>query len=258
MLSVGEIATHTGLTVRTLHHWETKNLVTPIRSENGTRYYGAKQLIRIGQIQLLKSAGLKLSDIKALLDGHIVDQADFLRTQIHILEQKQQELTITIGTLTKAVTNLGKNDSVSLHHLCTALKNGRESMSQEDWQSIYDTYYSKEEQKQWADAKTQFVSEIGVGGIRDYEQKWQTLIIRIEAMITAHVSPKSDEAKQAAKDWHTLMQPLFEKNPTLKAGANRMYDDMENWDQKTEGKAPKAPFSPAVWSFIKEASATLS
>ncbi len=70
LLKVGELAKHTGLTVRTLHHYDAIDLLKPSgRSESGYRLYSREDVARLHGIQALRHLGLALGDIAGLLDG---------------------------------------------------------------------------------------------------------------------------------------------------------------------------------------------
>lgn len=68
-LRVGELADATGLTVRTLHHYEAiELLVASGRSEAGHRRYGPADVDRLYRICLLRDLGLPLPAIARALD----------------------------------------------------------------------------------------------------------------------------------------------------------------------------------------------
>ena len=71
-LTVGELARRTGLTVRTLHHWDELGLLTPAeRSGAGYRLYGQTEVERVYRI----SAGTDPADLRA---QDLVARADAL------------------------------------------------------------------------------------------------------------------------------------------------------------------------------------
>ena len=56
--SVGELAKATGLTVRTLQHYDNIGLLpTSGRTEGGRRYYTKRDVVRLTQITIYKSIG---------------------------------------------------------------------------------------------------------------------------------------------------------------------------------------------------------
>jgi len=69
-MKVGEVAAATGLTVRTLHHYEEIGLVAPTgRTAAGHRVYGPTALERLYRVSLLRSLGLSLTQVRESLDG---------------------------------------------------------------------------------------------------------------------------------------------------------------------------------------------
>jgi DNA-binding transcriptional MerR regulator len=67
---VGELARATGLTVRTLHHYDAIGLLSPSdRTPAGYRLYGPADVERLYRICLLRRLGLSLADIEAALDA---------------------------------------------------------------------------------------------------------------------------------------------------------------------------------------------
>ena len=70
LLKVGELARRTGLTVRTLHHYDEIGLLNPTgRSDGGYRLYGEADVQRLHSIQALRHLGLALNDIAGVLGG---------------------------------------------------------------------------------------------------------------------------------------------------------------------------------------------
>ncbi|GAA4892902.1 DNA-binding transcriptional MerR regulator [Stackebrandtia albiflava] len=69
-LKVGDVAAATGLTVRTLHHYDRLGLVVPRRrADTGHRVYSAADIERIYRIQALRGLGFTLRDVRGLLAG---------------------------------------------------------------------------------------------------------------------------------------------------------------------------------------------
>ncbi|MGW2377257.1 MerR family transcriptional regulator [Kitasatospora sp. NPDC001683] len=69
---VGPLAEASGLTVRTLHHWDQIGLLTPSRrTASGHRAYTEQDLVRLYQILALRRLGLGLETIATCLDAGI-------------------------------------------------------------------------------------------------------------------------------------------------------------------------------------------
>ena len=70
LYTVGEVAERFSLTVRTLRHWEAQGLLAPTaRSWLNYRLYSAEDCARVQRIVIYRATGMKLIDIKSLLDS---------------------------------------------------------------------------------------------------------------------------------------------------------------------------------------------
>lgn len=102
-LTVGEVARHAGLSVRTLHHWDERGLLVPSgRSASDYRLYSPVDLRRLLQIQHLKSLGLSLDEVAAALDAPDFDATVVLEDHIAEVEQRisaEQHLLRTLHAL---------------------------------------------------------------------------------------------------------------------------------------------------------------
>ena len=68
MLTIGELATHAGTTVRAVRHYHAVGLLPePERDRSGYRRYGAAALVRLLRVRRLRELGLSLDRIAALL-----------------------------------------------------------------------------------------------------------------------------------------------------------------------------------------------
>jgi len=66
---IGELATLTGATTRTLRYYEELGLLEPIRNTSGQRLYSEDALTRLNFIGELKSGGFSLLEIKAFFES---------------------------------------------------------------------------------------------------------------------------------------------------------------------------------------------
>jgi diguanylate cyclase (GGDEF)-like protein len=69
MMKIGEFAKENNVTVRTLHHYESLELLMPANTDSftGYRFYMAEQAKRLKVIHILKELGFSLSEISRLL-----------------------------------------------------------------------------------------------------------------------------------------------------------------------------------------------
>lgn len=98
--TVSELAKLSGVSIRTLHHYDEVGLLKPAAvGANGYRYYGREQLLRLQQILFHRELGFPLAEIKAVLDAPGFDRAAALRAHRKRLETEQRRYRRLIRTI---------------------------------------------------------------------------------------------------------------------------------------------------------------
>lgn len=93
MKTVKEVSRLTGVSVRTLHHYDAIGLLKPARvTEAGYRLYDAAALARLQTILLFRELEFPLKEIKAMLDAADFDPIAALDDQIHLLQLRREHL----------------------------------------------------------------------------------------------------------------------------------------------------------------------
>ena len=93
MKTVNQIAKQTGVSVRTLHHYDAIGLLKPTEiTEAGYRLYDADALERLYLIIVYRELGFSLKKIGEILDSPDFDRNRALEEQIALLEQKREQL----------------------------------------------------------------------------------------------------------------------------------------------------------------------
>ncbi|MBQ2776576.1 MAG: MerR family transcriptional regulator, partial [Peptococcaceae bacterium] len=87
MKTVKEVSNLTGVSVRTLHHYDAIGLLKPTElTEAGYRLYDDTALERLQMILLFRELQFPLKDIKVILDNPAFNQTEALSQQIALLE----------------------------------------------------------------------------------------------------------------------------------------------------------------------------
>jgi DNA-binding transcriptional MerR regulator/uncharacterized glyoxalase superfamily protein PhnB len=109
---VGELASATGLTVRTLHYYEEIGLlVASRRSDAGHRLYADADVERLYRISLLRRLGLPLGEIGRALDDPAWSLHAAMTTQLADLDRRVEAEGRLRSRLTQLVGSLGTTDS---------------------------------------------------------------------------------------------------------------------------------------------------
>ncbi|MDP1877609.1 MAG: MerR family transcriptional regulator [Actinomycetota bacterium] len=102
--SVGEVARISGVTVRTLHHYDEIGLLVPSgRTSGGYRDYDSADVDRLMAIVAYRACGLALSDIAEVLEATGPVRAEHLRRQIAMIDGRLAALARQRSTLSSAL-----------------------------------------------------------------------------------------------------------------------------------------------------------
>lgn len=105
--TVSELAKLSGVSVRTLHHYDQIGLLQPASvGENGYRYYGSAELLRLQQILFHRQFGLSLAEIARALDAPNFDLPGSLRGHRQRLASEARRLRALIRTLDRTLAAL--------------------------------------------------------------------------------------------------------------------------------------------------------
>jgi len=93
MRTVKEVSKLTGVSVRTLHHYDAIGLLKPSKvTEAGYRLYDDTALSRLRSILLFRELQFPLKEIKAILDSPAFDPSEALAQQIELLELQYRRI----------------------------------------------------------------------------------------------------------------------------------------------------------------------
>lgn len=234
-MQIQEFAQRTGVTVRTLHHYDRLGLLRPGgRTASGYRLYGERELIRLQQIATLKFIGCSLKEIKAILSGPSSDLGETLKLQREALERKRRTLDKALRAVDRAqkrFAQTGRPDWNALQHII-------EVIQMEQDKSWMLPYFTPAQQAVLAARKSE---------IREGEEGWAKLIPEIEAATKDGLDPFSEKARSLIERHHELVNLLTGGDPGIEAGFERIYADKANWPANF-----KSPFSEAARSFIEK------
>ena len=119
--SIVEVARFAGVTSRTLRHYDDIGLLTPIRvGAGGRRYYGRDELLRLQQIRLLRSFGVALPSIAAVVDGELPAT---LEQQLRRLREERTRLDRLIATVETTIDHLTRGKEMAIEDLFAGFEN---------------------------------------------------------------------------------------------------------------------------------------
>jgi DNA-binding transcriptional MerR regulator len=113
-LTVKQLAALSGVTVRTLHHYDEIGLLKPAHvGANGYRYYGRNERLRLQQILFHREFGAPLSEIGELLELEEGDRIGVLRRHRERLAVERERYRELIRTIDRTIAGLTQEDTMS-------------------------------------------------------------------------------------------------------------------------------------------------
>jgi DNA-binding transcriptional MerR regulator len=198
LLKIGQLARQTGLTVRTLHHYDAIGLLTPSgRAENGYRLYNRADIARLHQVQALRRLGLSLEDSGAVLAGKDSDIATLVARQVAQLNEQIEHATLLRDRLLGLQEDFAARAEPDLKEWLTTL----------ELMAIFDKHLTPEESARWREHKR--------AGQRKDGDAWRALVTHIHGLIGAGVPADAPAAQESAHQWLQLTDPHIKHNPQL-------------------------------------------
>lgn len=236
-MTVGETAAATGVTVRTLHHYDRIGLVTPqARSSAGYRLYSAADLDRLQQVVAYRRLGMGLEDIGAVLEDSGPDGQDtrdtrrVLERQRDLIEERLTELTRLLAAVDTALEADMKGHQLSPDEQKELFGNG------------FNDDYAEEAQERWGDTEAWAESRRRTKGYGKSE--WEQIKAdtdraneQIAAALDAGLPADSEQAMDAAEaarqvidrwfypldgDFHRCLGDMYVQDPRF----TKTYDDV--------------------------------
>ena len=210
-LRIGAVARATGLTVRTLHHYDEIGLLEPSeRTEAGYRLYSKGDLRRLYRILALRGMGFPLDEIRTTLAAEGDDPRPAVRRHIERIDGQLQLAEQLRSRLTHILDVLDRADEPSGDLFIEAI----EVMTR------METYYTPEQLEQLSER----ADALGEDGMRRAQEDWARLIAEVEAERAAGTDPADPRLDPLLERWTALVRQFTGGDAGIKVSLQRMYD----------------------------------
>lgn len=232
-MTVGQVARQAGLTIRTLHYFDSIGLVVPSkRSEAGYRLYSRADIERLQEVLFFRELGFGLEEIKAILERPDYSRGRVLRRQRRMLEARAERINRMIAAVDLAL----EGERMNLN------------LSNEEMLEVFDgfdpTAYEEEAEERWGDTDAYQESARRASGYTKAD--WQTISAEAAEINAAFVAlmqdgsePEGQEARALAERHRTHISKWFyECSREMHAGLGRMYVEDERFTRNIDAAAP--------------------
>jgi DNA-binding transcriptional MerR regulator len=207
---VGELAKRTGLTVRTLHHYDQIGLLSPShRTAAGHRLYVEEDVARLQQITSLRNLGFPLDEIRDVLNQKRMSplqvvqlHADRLREQV----KSQQRLVERLDALAEGLRTA---ETVSAEQLIQTIEEI----------TMFEKYYTPEQLDYLAKRREQ----VGEARIREVEAEWPRLMDEVRAEMERGTDPCDPRVQEMARRWKGLIEEFTGGDQGIRQSLGNLY-----------------------------------
>ena len=240
--TVGRVAALSGVTIRTLHHYDEIGLLSPGgRSAAGYRIYEESDLERLQQILFYRELGFVLKEISTIVDDPGTDALEHLRRQRKLLSERIKRLSAMV-------------DAIDYEMEATTMDI---PLTPEERFEVFGEFrpedYAEEANQRWGETEAYRQSQRRVSTYR--KEDWQQLKAeeqevrdRLAAAFAGGVSPESEEAMAAAEAHRQLISRWFyECTYDIHRGLTDMYVSDERFRSNYDTQIP------GLASFIRDA-----
>jgi DNA-binding transcriptional MerR regulator len=231
-LKVGELARRTGLTVRTLHHYDEIGLLKPsLYTEAGYRLYTAADVARLQQVLSLRQLGFALEEVRDCLDRSGFAPLEVIRLHIARLREQielQRKLCERLETLAEHFRTAGEVSADEFLYTIEVM-------------TMIEKYYTPEQLAQLeASAKAK---EVPQEVIDQAPQQWSDLFAAVTAEMEAGTDPADPKAQELAKRWLALVTLFTGGDPGIFNSLRSMYENEDNvMGTDTKAMRPKMEY----------------
>ena len=235
VFTVSEVARLSGVSVRALHHYDEIGLLRPGHvGENGYRYYGPDELLRLQQILFHRELGFPLEEIRQALDAPGFDRVAALKAHRARLMAEARRYRALVKTLDDTLAALEGDRQVDEK----AMYRGFDPEKQAEYEAwLVETYggsmqahmdEARQKTKGWTQA--------------DFD-KAQAEVEAIEADMAQAMAdglPANSEAVRAGmRRLHGWVGRSWNRPPTREAftGLGRLYQDHPDFRARYDGRA---------------------
>lgn len=212
-MKISEVATLTGISVRTLHYYDEIGLLKPdALAENGYRVYTDAELETLQQILFFRELGFPLKDIQAIMENPDYDRQRALQNHKELLLQKRSHIDELLKLVEQSLK--GEADMSFRQFDTSAFEAAREK-------------YAAEAKERWGDtaAYAQFEEQTG-----DYDKsKWRRTDDGMAALLNEFgkhrtLDPADARAQELVKEWQAYISAhYYHCTDEILAGLGKMY-----------------------------------
>lgn len=235
--TVRQVAKMSGVSVRTLHHYDQIGLLKPASvGENGYRYYGREELLRLQQILFHRELEFPLEAIRTVLAAPDFDRKEALRrhrTRLDAEARRYRRLLRTLDDTLAALEGETEMDDKTLYQ-------GFAPEKQAEHEAWLIERHGKGAEAEIAHSKA-VMKDWKAGDFQDFKVEVEAIEADLARAMTGGLPPDSAAVTAIMRRHHAFIARSWKKPPTREAfiGLAAMYgehpDFRAHYEDRTKG-----------------------
>ncbi len=217
--TVSAMARVSGVSVRTLHHYDEIGLLKPAHlGANGYRYYGREELLRLQQILFHRELGLALEAIRKVLDDPGFDRLAALRAHRGRLEAESDRFGRLIATIDRTIGELNGERTMSDKDLYQ----GFSPEKQAQWEREIADTYGEHGREKIAESKRNF-ARMSKEDVAAQKAENDAINLAFAAAMAAGAAPESERVQTLTARHYAWVCQAWKPNRAAYIGLGEMY-----------------------------------
>ncbi|WP_067179515.1 MerR family transcriptional regulator [Microtetraspora niveoalba] len=213
--SIGELAEASGVTVRTLRHYDEIGLLRAgERTASGHRRYTERDLRRLYRVRALRALGLSLDEVAGVLDDS-GDEPEAMRAllaaQLRDLEERAGQIALLMDRIQGLLRRLDGRSMPDPDQFMTTL----------EMISVFEAYFTPEQRERLAERR----AELGSEAVDAARTEWAGLVEELLGHVRADTPVDDPRVRDLVRRWDTIGAAFHAGDERTAGAARRMWRD---------------------------------
>ncbi|MCB2413448.1 MerR family transcriptional regulator [Demequina sp. TTPB684] len=228
---IGRVAKMSGVTSRTLRHYDDIGLLTPAwTGSDGRRRYGQAELLRLQHILVLRELGTSLDRIARIVDSDDPSTTiALLRDHLAGLTAERERYARLAATVARTIDSLEKGKTMTTEHIFDGFDHEQ---------------YEPEARERWGDdavdRSNAMWQRLGDAGKKEHMRIDREIVEALGAAVRVGFAADSAEVQEIAAKHHAWVSQIWTPDAEAYRSLTQMYVDDERFKAHYDEVAPGA------------------
>jgi MerR family transcriptional regulator, thiopeptide resistance regulator len=230
-LKVGELARRTGLTIRTLHHYDEIGLLKPsLHTESGHRLYTAGDVARLQQVLSLRQLGFSLEEVRDCLDRPGFSPLEVIR--LHAARLRDQ-IELQKGLCERL-------EALAAHFQAAGEVSADEFLQTIEVMTMIENYYTPDQLESLRKRR----EAVGEEGVKQGQADWAELFAQLRAEMEKGTDPADPKVQALEQRRLALVNCFTGGDPGIEQSLKRL------WTEQGDKLCAQYGYDPKLMEYL--------